>query len=175
VAIPRAIYDRLNFIAEAKKSFDSEPVWELAPHRFAQRLTMVVALRLNNILRGGVSLRMRTPVDAWEEDVYGHIEVKLPGATRLLRLLPIEWRPAHYHDNPPNSPDVHRNQRLWDRWHPFDLNAEYGFQSFDQSGAGIAVPFQANSFTEYTDFCATVWRCSDLYDLPAPPWTRTLI
>ncbi len=150
MTIPQPIYDRLRFIAEAKKAFDSKPRWEPTPHRSSQRLTLVVALRLNGVLRGGVSIRLRTPIDAWEENVYGQIEVRLPGMNRLLRLNPVEWRPRRYHDNPSTAPAVHRNQRLWDRYHPFDLNAAHGMQGFDQSGGGIAVPLPSvpDSFSE---------------------------
>ena len=175
--IAQPIYDRLRFIAEAKKAFDSTPKWEPITHRASQRLVMVVALRLNGVLRGGVSLRLRTPIAAWDEDVYGQIEVRLPGMNRPLRLNPIEWRPRRYHDNPASSPPAHRNQRLWDRWHPFDLNALHGMQGFDQSGGGIAVPLPhiPASFSEYANLCASLWVCSDMYDLPPPPWTDEML
>src|SRR5580692_12931750 len=93
------ILDRRRFIAEAKKSFDSKPNWETVKHRLSNRLSLIVALRLNRVLRGGVSIRISTPSDVWEEDVYGHVEVRLPGVDRSLRINPIEWKPLRYHDN----------------------------------------------------------------------------
>jgi hypothetical protein len=169
--------DRLRFIAEAKKSFDSTPSWIEVPSRLSTRLSLVVALRLNGILRGGVSLRIITPSDAWEEDVYGHIEVRLPGLTRALRLTPVEWKPLRYHDNPPNAPAAHRNRRLWDRYMPFEINAQFGLAAFDQSASGIATELtrQPTSFKEYTDLCSDLWNCPDLLGLSPPPWTRKLI
>ena len=80
-----AILDRLRFIAEATKTFDANPMWEEVPSRLSPRLSLVVAIRLDGILRGGVSLRFATPKHMWEEDVYGHIEVRLPGVVRTLR------------------------------------------------------------------------------------------
>lgn len=171
------ILDRLRFVDEAKKSFDATPTWEIVPNRTSTKLSLIVALRLNGTLRGGVSIRITTPADAWEEDVYGHIEVRLPGSNRALRLNPVEWRPLRYHDNPAKAPPPHRNQRLWDRWLPFDLNASYGLHAFDQSGCGIAVPLPdaIGNFSQYTDICARLWKCPDMMGLSPPPWTRTLV
>lgn len=167
----------MQFVADAKKSFDTHPKWEILPNRYSRVLSLVVALRLNGTLRGGVSIRIVTPEDSWEEDVYGHLEVKLPQNRRLLRVNPVEWRPLRHHDNPPNAPDAHRNQRVYDRWHPFDINAAYGLRSFDQSGPGIAVPLPrtVDNFTNYMELCADIWRCPDMYELEPPPWTKELI
>ena len=158
------IIARLRYIAEAKKSFDAIAKWELTRNRSSHRLSLVVALRLNGILRGGVSIRLATPSDAWEEDVYGHIEVRLPGASRTLRLNPIEWRPLRPHDNPPSAPPAHRNQRLYDRWLPFEINENFGLAAFDQSGPGIAVPLPhvPRTFSEFTDLCSSLWLCPDM-------------
>jgi hypothetical protein len=169
--------DRLRFIAEAKKSFDSEPAWSPVPSRLSSRLSLVVALRLDGILRGGVSLRLETPLDVWEEDVYGHIEVRALGMTRALRVLPVEWKPFRWHDNPPSAPPAHRNQRLWDRYMPFEINAQHGLGAFDQSTSGIAIelPRQVANFNEYTDLCSSLWNCPDLLGLAAPPWSREIL
>ena len=177
MSISQPIVERLRFISEARKAFDSKPKWELTPYRASQRLVMIVALKLNGVLKGGVSLRLRTPVNSWEEDVYGQLEVKLPGMNRALRLNPVEWRPKRYHDNPSSGPQAHRNERLWDRWHPFELNVMHGMQGFDQSGGGIAVPLPSvpGSFSEYADLCASLWICNDMYEVPPPPWTRDML
>lgn len=171
------ILERLKFVADARKSFDTVPKWEPIPYRSGRLLILVVALRLDGILRGGVQLRLKTPEDTWEDDVYGQIEVRLPAGRRSLRLNPVEWRPMRHHDNPPNAPNPHRNQRLWDRWHPFDLNEPYGLRCFDQTSSGIAVPLprEVGSFNEYTDLCSSLWHCPDLIGLTPPPWTRDLI
>jgi hypothetical protein len=141
------------------------------------RLSLVVALRLDGLLRGGVSMRIETPVDAWEEDVYGHIEVRPSGMKRALRVIPVEWKPRRYHDNPPNAPAAHRNQRLWDRYMPFELNAESGLGAFDQSTSGIAIelPQQPTNFSGYTDLCSRLWNCPDILGLDPPPWTRKML
>ena len=175
--LSKPILDRLRFIAEAKKTFDVTPRWSLSPSRSRGRLTLVVALRLDGVLRGGTSVRLATPNDAWEEDVYGHIEVRLPGVSRPLRLNPIEWRPLRPHDNPPDAPPALRSQRLWDRWLPFEINAPYGAGAFDQSTSGIAVPLprEPSDFSEYTDLCADLWRCPDLLGLEPPPWAGALL
>jgi hypothetical protein len=122
-------------------------------------------------------MRLVTPSDAWEADVYGHIEVRLPGVIRTLRLIPVEWRPLRYHDNPPNAPAAHRNLRLWDRYMPIDLNAPLGLGAFDQSAPGIAVdlPRAPANFKEYTDLCSDLWKCPDLLGLQPPPWARELL
>ena len=172
------IFDGLRYVAEAKKSFDSTPRWEALPNsRQSSSHQLLVAVRLNGILRGGVQLRLITPAKVWEEDVYGQIEVKLPGSTRWLRLTPVEWRPLHRHDNPSNAPTAHRQVGLFDRWFPFEINAAYGMQAFDQSGPGIAVPLprEPTSFSEYANLCADLWVCADLYELPPPPWARTMV
>ena len=167
----------MRFIVDAAKTFDSEPSWRETTNRLSTRLSLVVGIRLKGILQGGVSLRLVTRSDAWEEDVYGHIEVRLPGDSRMLRLLPVEWRPLRYHDNPPHAPAAHRNQRLWDRYLPFDINAEFGLGAFDQSSSGIAteLPRMPSSFAQYTDLCSDLWKCPDLLGLPPPPWTRALL
>jgi len=171
------ILDRLRFIAEAKKAFDSKPIWKKEKYRSSIRLSLIVALRLNGVLRGGVSIRISTPSDVWEEDVYGHVEVRLPGVNRSFRINPIEWKPLRYHDNPSQASAPHRNQRLWDRWLPFDLNAPRGLHSFDQTGCGIAVPLPRalSNFSDYTDLCSTLWLCPDMMGLPAPPWARRML
>ncbi len=171
------ILDRLRTIDEARKSFDVKPQWVTTQNRSTQRLTLNVALRLDGILRGGVSILLATPVDAWEEDVYGHIAVRLPGLSRSLRLNPVEWSPLRHHDNPLSGPAAHRGVRLFDRWHPFDINAQFGLASFDQSGPGIAVelPRVPNRFSEFSDLCSNLWRCPDMMGLPPPPWSRRLV
>jgi hypothetical protein len=122
-------------------------------------------------------MRLDTPSEAWESDVYGQIEVRLPGVSRTLRVDPIEWKPLHYHDNPPNAPPVHRHQRLWDRILPFEVNAQFGLGAFDQSSPGIAteLPRAPANFREYTDLCSDLWKCPDLLGLDPPPWVRKLV
>ena len=170
------ILDRLRWIADAKKGFDAKPTWTTIEHRASARLDLVVALRLGGVLRGGVSMRLQTPRDVWEEDVYGHIEVRFPDSKRALRLNPIEWRPLRHHDNPPTSPPAHRGQRLLDRWLPFHFNQRLGLGAFDQSVPGIAVPLPRapNSFLEYTDLCSDLWHLPDMMGLAPPPWARRM-
>ena len=171
------ILHRLREVAEARKSFDAPPKWVISQNRRTDRLNLITAIRLNGVLFGGVSIRLVTPADAWEEDVYGHVEVRLPGVQRALRVSPVEWKPFRYHDNPATSPLPHRNQRLWDRWHPFDLNAPLGIGAFDQSACGIAVPLPRDpaTFSEYADLCADLWRCPDMIGLNPPPWARKML
>lgn len=171
------ILKRLRDVSEARKSFDTAPEWRVSQNRRTDRLNLIALIRLNDVLFRGVSIRLATPVDAWEEDVYGHVEVRLPGVQRALRVSPVEWKPFRYHDNPATSPPPHRNQRLWDRWHPFDLNAPLGIGVFDQSACGIAVPLPRDpaTFLEYADLCADLWRCPDMIGLTPPPWARTML
>lgn len=70
--------DRLSFVEDSNKEFDTSPSWKVVPDRMSSKLMLVTAIRLRGTLRGGVSIRLKTPLDAWEEDVYGHIEVQAP-------------------------------------------------------------------------------------------------
>jgi len=117
-----------------------------------------------------------TPQDTWDEEVYGQIEVRMPGISHL-RLNPVEWRPLRYHDNPPDAPAAHQFVRLWDRWHPFDLNRPLGIRAFQQTRSGVAIPLlrAVTTFSEYTHLCADIWRCPDLLGLRPPPWSKQLI
>ena len=174
----RAILDRLRFIARGQKSFDSTPAWDEIPCRATSRLLLVVALRLNGTRRGGVSLRLATPADAWEEDVYGHIEVRLPGFNSHAPSDPVEWlSPYRYRDNPPSAPPAHRSQRLWDRWLPLEINAQFSLAAFDQSANAIAVPLPRAlaNFSEYVLICAPIFGSLILLGLAPPPWSKRII
>ena len=172
-----AIIDVLSWIADAEKSFDAAPQWTTVTSRGSYRLELVVAVRLEGILQGGASIRLATPYDAWERDLYGHVEVRIPGVSRTLRLNPIEWRPLRHHDNPASAPEAHRLIRLWDRWLPFDQNKKMGLGAFDQSAPGVAVPLPRDltSFTDYADLCAELWRCPDMMGIQPPPWSGILV
>lgn len=171
------IRQRLSFVESSHKDFDAETDWKIEPDRTSQRLMFVTAVRLAGALRGGVSIRLKTPIDAWEGDVYGHIEVQAPGLKGTMRLCAIEWRPLHDHDNPPNAPPAHRYAKLQDRWYPYDLNKELSIDVFLQRTAGIAAPLprNVNNFQEYCDLCSNLWRCPDMMGVKPPPWSRTLL
>ncbi|MGY2052930.1 hypothetical protein [Methylobacterium sp. JK268] len=170
------ILDRLAFVVEAKKTFDSAPKWERVPYRDGERLQLTVALRVAGVLRA-VTLRLVTPADVWEEDVYGHLEVRGLGLAKHLRLLPIEWRPLHHHDNPPDAPAPHAGLRLFDRFMPFDLNMDRGLGVFAQNRPAVMVdlPRAPTDFLSYCDLCSDLWRCPDMIGLEPPPWSRAMI
>lgn len=171
-----ALLARLGTVNGAAKSFDAFPNWEIVTDRSSSALHYVTALRIDGALGGGVSLRLVTPISAWEQDVYGQISVAVPGARSQLRLTPIEWRPRREHRNPDRAPEPHRLISVKDRWHPFDLNRPLGIRVFQQADPGVAVPLPRaiSSFSDYIALCAELWNCPDATRIPAPPWSRTL-
>jgi hypothetical protein len=170
------ILDRLAYIAGETKRFDAEPRWVRITSRQSERWSLVVGLRVAGALIGA-SVRIVTPVDAWEEDVYGHIEVRLSSFSYAFRVDALEWRPLRPHDNPAGAPFPHGGQRLFDRHHPFDLNRPLGLRVFRQGCTGIAVPLPATigSFTDYADMCSNVWKCPDMMGLTPPEWSRPML
>lgn len=120
---------------------------------------------------------MHTPESAWERDVYGHIEIAHPELSRPVRIIPVEWRPLHPHDNRGRGPPEHRFRTLTDRWHPFDINAPLGIDVFLQAAVGIAVPLprEIANFSEYCNLCAELWNCPDVRLVPAPEWREDLL
>lgn len=171
------IFAALRYISAARKSFDTKPNWKtIENNRFSFIHQVIIPIRLDGILRDGVQIRILTPAKVWEEDVYGQLEMRLPGVRRSLRLNAVEWRPLRPHGNPADGPAAHRRETLFDRWYPFEINAQHGMQAFDQNGAGIAVPLprEPTNFSEYANLCADLWVCPDMYDLPPPPWARTM-
>lgn len=167
---------KLSLVNAAKKTFDSFPNWETVTDRSSSSLHYTTALRLDDALGGGVSLRLVTPTTGWEKEIYGQIEVAIPGARSSLRLGPIEWGPKRQHRNSANAPYPHRFKTLSDRWHPFDLNQPLGIRVFQQAEAGVAValPRAISSFSDYIALCAELWNCPDATRIPPPPWSRTL-
>lgn len=173
-----AIINRLVEINDATKTLDSFPEWELVPNRTNGKLYWVSALRLGGMLGGGVSVRFATPADAWETDVYGHIEVAVPSlGPRRLRINPAEWKPKSVHRNPVWAPEPHRLATYSDRWHPFEWNRSQGLIVFTQGGGGAASPLppEVTTFSSYLHFCAYIWKCADIERVPPPPWSRRLV
>lgn len=174
--IEERILRHLDHVEAANKRFDSLAKWRVIEGR-TKLLLMRVAVRLDGVLGGGASVLIATPAHAWESDVYGHIEVKFQQFQRSLRVHPLEWRPIRPHTNPPDCPEPHASHRLKDRWHPYDLNRDRGVACLSQGKPGVAVelPRAISNFEEYLEMAANVWRCPDLYDVPRPEWTKTLI
>lgn len=168
---------RLEAVSSCDKTFDATEKWVEIHEREAGRLIFRVALRLNGVLGGGVYARLTTPKLGWDEDVYGHLEVQRLDHRSCLRLLPIEWRPYSPHQNTGAAPSHLRLLSIEDRWHPFDLNKPLGIEVFQQTKTGVAAPFPRaiNSFQEYLDFCADVWKCPDVRSIPVPPWSKLLV
>lgn len=138
---------------------------------------LTCGLRLNGVLAGGASVRLKTPVDAWEDDVYGHVEVRVIGIPRAFRLDPVEWRPLAPHTNSPNAPGELASLTLFDRHHPCDLNLPFGLPVFQQIAPGVAAPLPRDipTFQEYVNLCAEVWRCPDMRTIQPPEWAETLL
>jgi hypothetical protein len=172
-----ALLARLAEITAAPKSFDTAPSWEAIQDRASARLCCTVALRIGGVLGGGAAIMIKTPREAWEEDVYGHIQVRRPNTPHHLRLLPVEWRPLGIHYNPGDAPPELRFLGLADRHHPFDLNQPLGISVFSQSRAGIAreLPRAIASFEAYLDLCAELWNCPDVRSIERPPWSPKLV
>lgn len=170
------ILEFLETVSRAEKSFDSLPAWEEYKDRTSGKLRYATAIQLNGVLGGGISIRITTPKETWEEDVYGQIEVRPARMKRSLRVDPIEWRPLRPHTNSPAAPPPHSFQQYSDRWHPFDLNKPFGIGVFNQSDKGVAVPFPRaiSSFSEYLDLCSDIWKCPDVKEIPTPPWSPQL-
>lgn len=167
---------KLSLVNAAKKTFDSFSDWATVTDRSSSALHYVVALRLDGVLGGGASMRLVTPTNGWEKEVYGQIEIALPGTRSSLRLGPIEWGPKRQHRNPANAPAPHSLKTVGDRWHPFDLNQPLGIRVFQQFDSGVAVPLPRaiSSFSDYIVLCAELWNCPDATRIPPPPWSRTL-
>jgi len=90
-------FEHLDKVHDAQKEIDSIPQWELKPDRQRGRLTWLAAVKLNGILGGGVSVRIVTPADMWERDVYGHIEINsVETLGKTARIIPVEWRPRGF-------------------------------------------------------------------------------
>lgn len=170
------ILDRLAFVVEAKKTFDSKPQWSRVQSRDSERLQLSVSLLIGGALKA-VTLRLVTPANVWEEDVYGQLEVRGLNLPKHLRLLPIEWRPLRHHDNPPDAPEPHDSLRLFDRYMPFHLNMDRGIGVFTQTRTAVMVdlPRAVSDFPSYCDLCSDIWRCPDMIGLKPPPWSRTLV
>lgn len=158
------------------KTLDETPRWEKVRDRQSVKLEYRAALRMDGNLGGGVSVRLQTPENGWEDDLYGQIEIRRPGMRSALRLNPVEWRPLREHRNPPDAPEPYRLKILRDRWHPFELNQPLGIDVFTQSKPGIAAPLPraVSSFSDYIDLCAELWRLPELREIPAPPWSKQL-
>lgn len=171
------ILARLDQVHQAEKSFDSPPIWVQSQERTSAILSCQVSLRLNGILTGGASIRIRTPLNCWEEDVYGQIEVRLFGLRRQLRLSPVEWKPMREHRNPATAPEELRYLILEDRYHPYELNRPLGVNVFYQTLTGVAAPLPQTiaNFQDYASLCAEIWNCPDMGSVPPPPWSRSLI
>ncbi len=170
------VLERLAFVVESRKTFDAKPHWDRVPSRTSERWQMAMSLRIGGLL-GPVTARIFTPIDAWEGEVYAQLEVRGLGLPKPLRLLPIEWNPLHHHDNPRDAPSPHAGLRLFDRYMPFDLNAERGIGVFAQTRTAVMVdlPRLPTDFTTFCDLCSDIWRCSDMLDLEPPPWSRPML
>lgn len=65
--------------------------------RLSGRLFWFTAIKLNGYLGGGVSARFTNPVDTWEQDVYGHLEIRSAATGyKVARIYPVEWRPKKH-------------------------------------------------------------------------------
>jgi hypothetical protein len=172
------ILDALERISQAQKAFDENPNWvSISDNRGSERLELTAALQINGVLGGGVSLRINTPRNSWEKDVYGHIEVRRPDMKPHARLAAIEWRPRHDHTNPPYAPYGLRLKVLSDRWHSFDDNRHLGIEAFTQSKASVARPLPRTilSFREYIELAAEIWNFPEATTIETPEWSRLLL
>lgn len=171
------LLQHLEKVNEAPKSVDAFSDWYLVQNRPSGKLEWHAALRVSGQLGGGVAARLATPVDVWERDVYGHIELKLPFMPRVVRLNPVEWRPRRPHSNPPTAPKDLALITCFDRWHPFELNRQQDPLVFLQAAVGVAAPLPGgiNGFSDYLHFCAIVWKCPDIEKVPPPPWSPSLV
>ncbi|WP_376710355.1 hypothetical protein [Pseudochrobactrum lubricantis] len=170
------IFNFLDTVNKSEKTFDDFSKWDEYTDRSSGKLRYVTAIQLNGILGGGVSIRITTPKETWEEDVYGQIEVRPPRMKRSLRVNPIEWRPLRPHVNSATAPSPYGLQQYFDRWHPYDLNKPLGIGAFDQSDKGVATPLPRaiSSFSEYLELCSEIWKCPDVKGIPTPPWSPQL-
>ena len=178
IAEEEAIIERLAVIDASEKTLDNLPNWILVLDRPSGKLYWNAAVRVNSFLGGGVSIRFTTPQEAWNSDVYGHIEVAIPSlGSRRLRLNPAEWKPKKEHHNPAWAPEPHRLTTCLDRWHPYSLNKNNGLNIFTQAAVGVAVPFPDDilTFSDYLSFCAGIWKCPDVLKVTPPPWSPQLI
>lgn len=173
----RQLFEHLDRVVAASKSLDAMSEWYKVLNRPTGKLEWQAALKLDGFLGGGVSVLFSTPVDAWEADVYGQLNVKMASLPRALRLNPVEWRPRRAHTNSPNAPEGLALETLLDRWHPYNINRDQDVAVFMQAAVGIAEPLPAgiNSFSDYLKFCAIVWKCPDIERVPPPPWSRSLL
>jgi hypothetical protein len=171
------VLDILSRVARAAKAFDGRPTWRRQPGRGTEVWMLTVALRLDDLLAGGASVRLKTPTQVWEEDVYGHVEVRVIGIPRAFRLDPIEWRPLAPHTNPPDAPDDLGSMVLFDRHHPAALNLLLGMSVLQQTAPGVAVPLPRDitTFREYVNLCAEAWNFPDMRTIEPPEWKPTLL
>jgi len=173
-------FQHLDYVYNAQKEIDSIPEWRLKTDRQSGRLTWLAAVKLNGVLGGGVSVRIATPVDVWEHDIYGHIEINSVETLRkTARIIPVEWRPRGLHGNPPCGNQEYSQVLLKDRWHPYDKNRRLQNPNvfFQNNVTGIAVPLplEITTFLDYLKFCGQVWKCPSIEEVPTPPWSPRLI
>jgi len=171
-------FEHLDMVNDAEKELDSVPKWEKLFHRPTGTLQWTASVRLNGRLGGGASARLNTPLNTWERNVYGQLEVTSPATTnRTVRLNPVEWRPLKPHHNPRFDDDEHSLATYLDRWHPYALNRERDVSVFFQHRPGVALPLPQNvtTFAEYLNFCGQVWKCPSIKDVPPPPWSPQLV
>jgi hypothetical protein len=172
----RTLLDRLAAIHAALKTFDSVTEWVEERGRSIV-LHYRAPLKIAGVLGGGVIAHFKTPLQVWESDVYGQIEVHAGGQKSALRLDPLEWRQPRPHRNPAAAPSDLRLLEIEDRIHPFGLNRRLGIGVYLQRVTGIAIPFPRaiDTFEAYLDLCAEVWNCPDARDIPPPTWSKSLI
>jgi len=173
-------FEHLDYVHNAEKELDSIPEWTLKPDRQRGRLTWFAAVKLNGVLGGGVSVRITTPADVWEHDVYGQIEINsIETLRRTARILPVEWRSIKDHRNPPIPDSEHSRETYRDRWHPYDKNRDLQNPAifFQDNVTGIAfpLPLGITTFLDYLNFCSRVWKCPSIEEIPTPPWSPKLI
>ncbi|MEA3533684.1 hypothetical protein [Rhizobium sp. CC-YZS058] len=171
-------FAHLDLVDAAEKTVDFFSEWQLLLQRTTGTLQWTTSLRLGGTLGGGVSVRLITPADVWERDVYGHIEVRSAATFgRAIRINPVEWRPRRPHHNPRYADEEHSLATYLDRWHPYAVNRRQAVAVFLQHQPGIAFPLPETitSFEAYLLFCSQVWKCSDIKDVPPPPWSPQLV
>lgn len=171
-------FQHLDMVNDADKELDSIPKWEKQFHRPSGTLHWSASVRLNGRLGGGASVRLNTPLSAWERNVYGQLEVTSAATTnKTVRLNPVEWRPLKPHFNPKLEDEEHSLATYLDRWHPYPLNRGRDVAVFSQYRPGVALPLPPNvtTFTEYLNFCGQVWKCPSIEDVPPPPWSPQLV
>jgi hypothetical protein len=173
----RQLLEHFDHVNGSEKTIDAMTPWYKVLNRPTGRLEWQAALRLGGVLGGGTSVRFATPVDAWENDVYGQLEVRMAFLPRAARLNPVEWRPKRPHSNTGNAPEGHAFLTHFDRWHPWELNKDQDVGVFLQGAVGVAagLPSGINDFSAYLKFCAIVWKCPDIENVPPPPWSRNLL